>query len=204
MDFNNTQFMILGSLCNAIPVLKNNRIHGPVDNILSSKGLISVIDLFNGNFEKEILSTPKIEKGGKNQNEIIYTFPSFSVVHNDATNPKFFIELGKRLKNLENFYKNINDDDKYFVYAMGPHDATYPDFKLTDSFKEGIRQLKELGILDKIIFLGFVQKVTFGYRFYHSDEVKQYTNKYIEIHEIDFNEKHDANNKEFIEALKAL
>ena len=60
-EIKNLKFMSIGSNCYGIAYMGEQRVRGPIDNVLALKGLSSSISLFEGTLENEILNTtPKV------------------------------------------------------------------------------------------------------------------------------------------------
>jgi hypothetical protein len=80
----------------------DQRVRGPIDNVLALKGLSSSISLFESTLENEILNTtPKLyDKTNPSQNDITFKYENFWIVHNDVRTKKFkeeFLEASAEL-----------------------------------------------------------------------------------------------------------
>ena len=163
-EIENLKFMSIGSNCYGMAYMGEQRVRGPIDNVLALKGLSSSISLFERTLENEILNTtPKVyNKTNPSQFDITFKYENFWIVHNDVRTKEFKEEFHKRIQNFEEFRKNINLPDHWFVYNLGQFDVKFTDGigkgenteEPTEFFLNGLKYITKLGILDKIIFVG--------------------------------------------------
>lgn len=163
-EIENLKFMSIGSNCYGMAYMGEQRVRGPIDNVLALKGLSSSISLFEGTLENEILNTtPKVyNKTNPSQFDITFKYENFWIVHNDVRTKEFKEEFHRRIQNFEEFRKNISLPDHWFVYNLGQFDVKFTDGigkgnnteEPTDYFLNGLDYITKLGILDKIIFVG--------------------------------------------------
>ena len=163
-EIKNLKFMSIGSNCYGIAYMGEQRVRGPIDNVLALKGLSSSISLFERTLENEILNTtPKVyDKTNPSQFDITFKYENFWIVHNDVRTKEFKEEFHKRIQNFEEFRKNISLPDHWFVYNLGQFDVKFTDGigkgnnteVPTDYFLNGLEYFKMLNLLDKIIFVG--------------------------------------------------
>ena len=163
-EIENLKFMSIGSNCYGMAYMGEQRVRGPIDNVLALKGLSSSISLFEGTLENEILNTtPKVyDKTNPSQFDVTFKYENFWIVHNDVRTKEFKEEFHKRIQNFEEFRKNINLPDHWFVYNLGQFDVKFTDGigkgenteHPTEFFLNGLKYITKLGILDKIIFVG--------------------------------------------------
>lgn len=197
MELDKAKFMSIGSNCYNIAFLGNYRVRGPIDNILSLKGLSSTVKLFDGTFEEEILNSPpwNIEFKKNSKNILVYTYEDFQIIHNDPLTEKFKKKSKRRLQSLETFSKEVRTNPNfYFVYTLGIHDVKYESGEpgkgksteeLTHFFLEGLEALKNFIDLNKVIFVGTFQKeVSIGWAKNHSKQVAELGLKYVEITDV--------------------
>lgn len=163
-EIKNLKFMSIGSNCYGIAYMGEQRVRGPIDNVLALKGLSSSISLFEGTLENEILNTtPKVyDKTNPSQFDVTFKYENFWIVHNDVRTKEFKEEFHKRTQNFEEFRKNISLPDHWFVYNLGQFDVKFTDGigkgnnteEPTDYFLNGLEYITKLGVLNKIIFVG--------------------------------------------------
>lgn len=213
-EINNLKFMSIGSNCYGMAYMGDQRVRGPIDNVLALKGLSSSISLFEGTLENEILNTtPKLyDKTNPSQNDITFKYENFWIVHNDVRTKKFKEEFHKRIQNFEDFRKNINLPENWFVYNLGQFDVKFTNGigkgnnteEPTDYFLNGLEYFKMLNLLDKIIFVGNIHsEPRKDFAKFNSKIIKDLVPHYIDI--IDIQMRHPENNqKEFRTALSLL
>lgn len=206
--------MSIGSNCYGMAYMGDQRVRGPIDNVLALKGLSSSISLFEGTLENEILNTtPKLyDKTNPSQNDITFKYENFWIVHNDVRTKKFKEEFHKRIQNFEDFRKNINLPENWFVYNLGQFDVKFTNGigkgnnteEPTDYFLNGLEYFKMLNLLDKIIFVGNIHsEPRKDFAKFNSKIIKDLVPHYIDI--IDIQMRHPENNqKEFRTALSLL
>lgn len=213
-EIDNLKFMSIGSNCYGMAYMGEQRVKGPIDNVLALKGLSSSIFLFEGTLENEILNTtPKLyNKTNPSQNDITFKYENFWIVHNDVRTKEFKEEFHKRIQNFEDFRKNINLPENWFVYNLGQFDVKFTDGigkgnnteEPTDYFLNGLEYFKMLNLLDKIIFVGNIHsEPRKDFAKFNSKIIKDLVPHYIDI--IDIQMRHPENNqKEFRTALSRL
>lgn len=213
-EIDNLKFMSIGSNCYGMAYMGEQRVRGPIDNVLALKGLSSSISLFKGTLENEILNTtPKLyDKTNPSQNDITFKYENFWIVHNDVRTKKFKEEFHKRVQNFDEFRKNINLPENWFVYNLGQFDIKFTDGigkgenteEPTDYFLNGLEYFKMLNLLDKIIFVGNIHsEPRKDFAKFNSKIIKDLVPHYINI--IDIQMRHPENNqKEFRTALSLL
>lgn len=214
MDISKAKFMCLGSNCYAIAYLGDKRVHGPVDNMLALKGFKSSISLLTSEFETEMFNSDYVESKGNTdfQNEIVYSYKNFQVVHNDVNTEKFKTELKKRINTFNDFIKNIHDDDNWLIYNIGQFDVKFTEGnglgenteEPTELFLEGLEYFKSIGLLDKIIFIGNIHSTPKrDFAKFHSNKIKEIVPHYFDIKDIFFKQP-EQNQIDFINAIKTL
>lgn len=214
MDISKAKFMCLGSNCYGMAPLMDMRIHGPVDNMLALHGLLSVPSLLNGEFEKDLFEgIPEKLPGKPWQNEFIFYYQNYAVVHNDAESPKYKEELKKRLDTFYEFYRNIHiNDNNWFIYTLGQYDIKFTEGlglgentqELTPDFLNGYECLKKYNILDKTIFIGNVHSTPKNdFAKFHSAEVAKLGLHYIEITDICLPHP-EKNHEDFLNIIKNI
>lgn len=203
--------MSIGSNCYGMAYMGDQRVRGPIDNVLALKGLSSSISLFEGTLKNEILNTtPKLyDKTNPSQNDITFKYENFWIVHNDVRTKGFKEEFLKRIQNFEEFRKNINLPENWFVYNLGQFDIKFTDGigkgenteEPTDYFLNGLEYFKMLNLLDKIIFVGNIHsEPRKDFAKFNSNIIKDLVPYYINITDIQM--RHPENNqKEFRTAL---
>lgn len=213
-EIDNLKFMSIGSNCYGMAYMGDQRVRGPIDNVLALKGLSSSISLFEGTLENEILNNiPKLyDKTNPSQNDITFKYENFWIVHNDVRTKKFNEEFHKRIQNFEDFCKNINLPENWFVYNLGQFDVKFTDGigkgknteEPTDYFLNGLEYFKMLNLLDKIIFVGNIHsEPRKDFAKFNSKIIKDLVPYYINITDIQM--RHPENNqKEFRTALSLL
>lgn len=182
MKFEDYHFMSIGGYCLSLYALGENRIKGPVDNILY-KNANALNDLLSYNYIN-ILKGPNIK-----HSEHRYEFDNFKILHNSLTE-KYIIEANNRLNTLKDFIKKIKTDSSYFLLFSIPH-----SFYQKGKFKEKeiaqiVNILKKFQLFDKTIFLGSTTDskieipkndwLWFSNKL-DSNIVKKYSLKYIEL-----------------------
>lgn len=135
-----------------------------------------------------------------------------TIVHNDVRTKKFNEEFHKRIQNFEEFRKNINLPENWFVYNLGQFDVKFTNCigkgnnteEPTDYFLNGLEYFKMLNLLDKIIFVGNIHsEPRKDFAKFNSKIIKDLVPYYIDI--IDIQMMHPENNqKEFRTALSRL
>lgn len=210
-EIGNLKFMSIGSNCYGMAYMGDQRVRGPIDNVLALKGLSSSISLFEGTLKNEILNTtPKLyDKTNPSQNDITFKYENFWIVHNDVRTKGFKEEFLKRIQNFEEFRKNINLPENWFVYNLGQFDIKFTDGigkgenteEPTDYFLNGLEYFKMLNLLDKIIFVGNIHsEPRKDFAKFNSNIIKDLVPYYINITDIQM--RHPENNqKEFRTAL---
>lgn len=210
-EIGNLKFMSIGSNCYGMAYMGGQRVRGPIDNVLALKGLSSSISLFEGTLKNEILNTtPKLyDKTNPSQNDITFKYENFWIVHNDVRTKGFKEEFLKRIQNFEEFRKNINLPENWFVYNLGQFDIKFTDGigngenteEPTDYFLNGLEYFKMLNLLDKIIFVGNIHsEPRKDFAKFNSNIIKDLVPYYINITDIQM--RHPENNqKEFRTAL---
>lgn len=187
------------------------RVRGPIDNVLALKGLSSSISLFERTLENEILNTtPKVyDKTNPSQFDITFKYENFWIVHNDVRTKDFKEEFHRRIQNFEEFRKNISLPDHWFVYNLGQFDVKFTDGigkgnnteKPTDYFLNGLEYFKMLNLLDKIIFVGNIHsEPRKDFAKFNSKIIKGLVPYYIDITDIQMRHP-EKNIKEFKTAL---
>ena len=209
-EIENLKFMSIGSNCYGMAYMGEQRVRGPIDNFLAMKGFSSTITLFEGTIENEILNTkPKEFKGSPRQFEVTFLYDNFWIVHNDARTNKFKEEFQRRIQNFNEFYKNIDLPDHWFIYNLGQFDIKFSDGigkgintqEPTDYFLKGLEYIKSLDILNKIIFVGNIHsEPRKDFAKFNSKIVKGLVPHYIDITDIQMRQP-ENNRKEFKTAL---
>ena len=194
-EIKNLKFMSIGSNCYGMAYMGDQRVRGPIDNVLALKGLSSSISLFERTLENEILNTtPKVyNKTNPSQFDITFKYENFWIVHNDVRTKEFKEEFHKRLQNFEDFRKNINLPDHWFIYNLGQFDIKFSDGigkgtnteVPTDYFLNGLEYLRGLNLLDKTIFVGNVHsEPRNNFAKFNSRIVKEMVPHYVNIIDI--------------------
>ena len=210
-EINNLKFMSIGSNCYGIAYMEEQRVRGPIDNVLALKGLSSSISLFERTLENEILNTtPKVyDKTNPSQFDITFKYENFWIVHNDVRTKEFKEEFHRRIQNFEEFRKNISLPDHWFVYNLGQFDVKFTDGigkgnnteEPTDYFLNGLEYFKMLNLLDKIIFVGNIHsEPRKDFAKFNSKIIKGLVPYYIDITDIQMRHP-EKNIKEFKTAL---
>lgn len=189
--FEELKFMSIGANCADIGYLGPDRLRGPVDNMSGVKGILCFESLFNNTFLEEFKATPIQKPRFKNyegDSDICYIYKSFAVCHNNPLEEKFIENLKKRYDNFIEFYSHIKEPNYYFTYSLNTEilkaTHTIQNEKL---LRDEISLLKNLGILNKTIFVGTrLIKNKGNWDFYSEDFQKKFPEVlYIEI--IDLN-----------------
>lgn len=194
-EIENLKFMSIGSNCYGMAYMGNQRVRGPIDNVLAIKGLTSAISLFNGTLENEILNTiPKeYAKTNPSQNDITFRYENFWVVHNDVRTDKFKEEFHKRIQSFNDFYKNIKLPDYWFIYNLGQFDVKFSEGVgrgenteiPTEYFLSGLDYMKKLGLINKIIFVGNLHSIPrTNFAKFNSSIIKEMVPYYVNITDI--------------------
>lgn len=206
------QLMSIGSNCANIGFLGKDRIRGPIDNVIATKGIMSSKLLFENNLYEAIKNAkPKITKNltktFPGDSDYKYEYNDFMFVHNNPTEEKFLKEFKRRIDTFNEFYKNIDKDDHYFVYSLGTNDVNKSTREVYDAFIFGLRYLEILNILDKTIIVGTRNENVKNYWDFYSKDIEKICNdkkiKYIEV--VDNNVYHpDIPEKQFCSKLYSL
>lgn len=194
-EIENLKFMSIGSNCYGMAYMGEQRVRGPIDNVLATKGLTSAISLFNGTLENEILNTiPKeYAKTNPSQNDITFRYENFWVVHNDVRTDKFKEEFHKRIQNFNDFYKNIKLPEYWFIYNLGQFDVKFSagvgrgeNTEIpTEYFLSGLDYMKKLGLTNKIIFVGNLHSIPrTNFAKFNSSIIKEMVPYYVNITDI--------------------
>lgn len=210
-EIENLKFMSIGSNCYGMAYMGEQRVRGPIDNVLALKGLSSSISLFEGTLENEILNTtPKVyDKTNPSQFDVTFKYENFWIVHNDVRTKEFKEEFHRRIQNFEKFRKNISLPDHWFVYNLGQFDVKFTDGigkgenteKPTEFFLNGLEYFKMLNLLDKIIFVGNIHsEPRKNFAKFNSKIIKSLVTYYIDITDIQMRYP-EKNIKEFKTAL---
>lgn len=210
-EIENLKFMSIGSNCYGMAYMGEQRVRGPIDNVLALKGLSSSISLFEGTLENEILNTtPKVyDKTNPSQFDVTFKYENFWIVHNDVRTKEFKEEFHRRIQNFEEFRKNISLPDHWFVYNLGQFDVKFTDGigkgnnteEPTDYFLNGLEYFKMLNLLDKIIFVGNIHsEPRKDFAKFNSKIIKDLAPYYVDITDIQMRHP-EKNIKEFKTAL---
>ncbi len=180
------KFMQIYGSCAATHFLGKDRLRGPVDNVIT-KGYKCIELLLNNEYtdylidNKPIIAkrTPNYEGDSTNS----YTYDFVEIVHQNPLTGKYIDEIKNRINNFNDFLKNINKDNYYFVYSLNIWDMNNKTHKLNSTiFEENIKYLKNKKLLNKTIFIG--TKNNNWWNFWSNDLIpliKKYNLKYIEI-----------------------
>lgn len=220
MKVNEFKFMQLCGNCACLGYLGKDRIKGPVDNVVGN-GTELIKALINSTYLNEILAGPlKIKKRepsfeGDCENE--YHFKSGIICHNDPTKEKYQKHLSDRLQDFQNHLNLVKTDSNYYFtinlneWYIDKKTQTLIENRLEDS----IIFLKEVGILDKVIFIGtkYGKKKRLWFHYY-SDEVnpliKKYNLKYIDLFDVDVRDiqsgksYNDSIHLQFLNAIESI
>ena len=178
-EIENLKFMSIGSNCYGMAYMGEQRVRGPIDNVLALKGLSSSISLFERTLENEILNTtPKVyNKTNPSQFDITFKYENFWIVHNDVRTKEFKEE---------------------FTDGIGKGENTE---KPTEFFLNGLKYITKLGILDKIIFVGNIHsEPRKDFAKFNSKIIKDLVPYYVDITDIQMRHP-EKNIKEFKTAL---
>lgn len=159
IKFEDCKFMSIGSYCLSIYILGNNRIAGPIDNVLieNSRSIELLLDnkYFNYLTNTNFIKIPKKYTENEEANFDFYFSNVVKIVHNDIEKPKYFINLKERINNFNAFIKSIKDKNKFLVFTIS---YLFTDYKngevLNNSLESIIKYFKSKNILDKVIFVG--------------------------------------------------
>lgn len=211
MKFEDYKFMQLFGNCACIAYLGENRIRGPVDNVIATDVSLIKLLLF-GNYI-EALNTTNYEKTRHGvyfdgDSPWQYTFPFVKILHNNPMTEKYKQEVLKRIDTLKKFYKKVLINDKYFFTitlneALVDKNIHTINKKLISTL---LKYLKELKILHKCIFIG--TRANNKWNFWAGDFskfIKEYNLKYFEINNLDLKNKIVAYNQfktKFLELFK--
>lgn len=181
-------FMQLAGDCSGIGYLGNNRLKGPVDNVIT-KGAKCIKALLDNTYYEQITTeTPTTyphKKWYENDSDITYDYDLVQIVHNNPSDIEYQVELKTRCILLSDFYKNIlAKNNFYFTINFNNLDLTIDNEDKNNSIENTIKTLQEYNILDRVIFVGL--RATKGsYSNRHPINIdyykKTYSIKYVEI-----------------------
>lgn len=190
-------FMQLAGDCSCLGYLGNDRLRGPVDNVLT-KGYKCIEKLLNNEYYNEIVNIkPELHKHKKyftGDIETSYDYPNVQIIHNHPTDISYLNELKARCIVFNDFYKKVlTEENYYFTVNFNSFDLDTNNNEINENIRKTIEFLKEKNLLDKTIFVGL--RATEKYRGNkHPHNIKYYETLYnIKYIEIINNEVWDAN-----------
>lgn len=177
------KFISIGSNCACLGYLGSDRIKGPVDNMISTKGSVCVEALFSGNIVDEIVNNPPLEitnrnKGYPTDSDKAYIYKSYTVCHNNPVTEKFKEEFLKRYKNFKDFYNHINEPNHYFTYSFEREVDKVSHLVNDIEMINILEYLKELNLLDKTLFVSTRNERVKNNWNYYATNINSYIEKY--------------------------
>jgi len=148
---------LLGN-CSDIGYLGANRLRGPVDNVLT-KGKAMAELLLNNKYYAELNRVKPEEFKRKpsfaGDQTIGYDYPFAQIIHNVPTEKKYLDEIYERVNTFNTFYECLKARDNYFfVVCLNMYDIDNVSHEMSrEYFLETVDYLKEMGVLDKTIFV---------------------------------------------------
>lgn len=197
--FENLKFMSIGGCCLSVYVLGKDRIRGPIDNaLIFNKKTIELI------INNQYYSYIKHHKPTKTKKANIVPWePEFNyeyqdivrIVHNDVELPKFMPELKRRVNNFNDFWLDFKTNPKKFLIFTIPYSMLKSDKSglLNNYLEDIIVYFKEIGILDKVIFIGGKQSPRVEKQVWYNNYLTEqdlmylktkYNIKYIELNNL--------------------
>lgn len=153
-------FLYLAGNCEGMGYLGDNRIRGPVDNVVT-KGVKCLKKLFsndylNSLYKDSCIMIPKVRQFDTDC-DYIFEFDFVKILHNNITDINYKKSLEKRIDTFNDFFykvKNREEHDHFFVLNFNEYDVDYTssDHKLKDNnFIEMLDYLKEKNIINQCI-----------------------------------------------------
>ena len=212
MKFEDLKFMQLAGNCGCIGYLGKDRIKGPIDNVVTNgAGCIKL--LIEDKYYKAVIDwadkaiqlkrTPNFE----GDSLIAFKFKYVLICHNDPKTPEYKNELIKRCERFNNFLEKVKTDKNYyFTINLNENDVDRITHKLNiEQIESTIKYLKDLGILNKVIFISTKHENTASWWNFYSKEfdtiVKKFALKHILIENLDFTEN---THNQFIKKVKEI
>ena len=197
---------IYGNCLDLFILTKEERINGPVDNVLT-KNRETIKLLLTNKYLEHIKTANYIESERPisfvGDSPVAYDTDLVRIVHNNPKTDSYIKRTKERCENLKNFLKQLKTNTNYFlIYSINNFDINRKTHTLRgNNFINNIKLLKEMNLLNKTIFIGTIGKVWTNF---WSNElipiIKKYNLKYLEILDIkswkdtseaDFNKLHN-------------
>lgn len=158
MEYTLNNFFYIGGNCADIGFLGDNRIKGPVDNMIGINGLLSTKSLFEQTIISEFHQKPSVIKPWKKTVDTdpgkTHIYKNYQVVHNIPTEQKFLDNLEKRFNAFLTFYEQLKSESNlFFIYHINEYDMNKKKHIVYKNFYKGIEYLQKIGILDKLIIV---------------------------------------------------
>ncbi len=154
--------MQLAGNCAGMGYLGDDRIRGPVDNVVT-KGKKCLEALFNNTYFDRVKNGPctvtRRDRQFEGDSDYLFDYPFVKILHNNITNPEYLESLYKRIECFNDFYKKVKtrtEKDHFFTINLNEYDLTYfsKDFKLKGTnFVEMLDYLQEQGICEQCILV---------------------------------------------------
>lgn len=181
-------FMQLAGDCSGMGYLGNNRLKGPVDNVITKGDKCIQALLEDRYYETVITQTPKLiphKVWFDGDSDTTYDYDIVQIVHNHATDINYKNELKARCILFKDFYKNVlTKNNYYFTVNFNSLDLDSDNNEINNSVETIIKTLIKYNILDKVIFVG-LKATKRGYGNKHPNNIdkykKLYNIKYVEI-----------------------
>lgn len=161
IKFEDYKFMSIGGNCANIYLLGGqNRIKGPIDNVLIEKvGAIQLLfenKYYNYVKNKPVKLTPKAPQGNDPLFSSAY-FAGMTMPHNNPKTEKYLDGLKIRLETFNQFYTELKQpkNHNFFIFVLNNRTNYYNQKMLRGTLLVDIlNYLKSLNLLDKVIFIG--------------------------------------------------
>lgn len=181
-------FMQLAGDCSCMGYLGNNRLRGPIDNVVT-KGAACVESLLNDKYYEQVTTAIPTIRPRKPQFDgdsyTIYDFDIVQIVHNNISDTKYKDELKARCVLFKDFYNRVlTEDGFYFTINFNMFDLSAGNEEIANNIESIIKVLVDHSILNKVLFVG-LKATQSGYGNRHpvniDHYIKKYQIKYIEI-----------------------
>lgn len=179
----NYYFIQLAGNCEGMGYLGDNRIRGPVDNVVT-KSVLCLKKLFNNEYLSSLYNEsckmiPK-EKQFENDSDWIFDFNFVKILHNNITDTKYKISLQKRIETFNDFLNKVKtrkEKDHFFTINLNEYDVDYKstEHKCKPEFIEMLEYLKSEGIIEQVIIVQ--SKLTHAE---HINNRNDFTNEYLD------------------------
>ena len=152
-------FICIGGLCFGATILNNHEsenikhLRSPINNANVLNGFIDTHKLFDGTFEKEVLSKKLVYKY-KPAERFPHQFysKSYRFIHLDLHDPRSYIKLRNRYNKTLEFINNPTDD-YYFLYSLSKKDINLS----VEEIEQQLKRLSQYIDINRIIFLGSIR-----------------------------------------------